>query len=65
MLAREPVRARASFGALASLKDLLPTLGRWWQIVVSIVVHEAVSHAVRVVAEPLRVGVELIALDED
>ena len=30
-----------------------------------IVVPEAVSHAIRVGAEPLRVGVELIALDKD
>src|SRR5450756_922090 len=64
-LAREPVRARAPSGALTSLAYLSPTLGCWRQIVVSIVVHEAVAHAVRVGAEPLRVGVELIALDED
>ena len=44
---------------------MLQTLDCWQQIVVSIMVHEAVAHAVRVGAEPLRVGVELIALDED
>src|SRR5659263_636849 len=65
MLAREPIRTRAPSGALTSLAYLPPTLGCWRQIVVSIVVHEAVAHAVRVGAEPLRVGMELIALDED
>jgi len=65
MLAREPIRTRAPFGAQTSLEDLPPTLGCWRQIVVSIVIHEAVAHAVRVGAEPLRVGMELIALDED
>jgi hypothetical protein len=64
-LARERVRARAPEGALASLEYLLQSLGCWRQIVVSIVVHEAVAHAIGIVAEPLRPDVELIALDED
>ena len=48
---REPAEQGPRKGALAlaSLEDLLPTLGCWGQIVVSIVIQDTVAHAVRVV----------------
>ena len=52
---------RCSRLGLASLQNPLTRLGRRWRIVVSIVFHETVTHAIRVGAEPLCLDVELIA----